>query len=198
MAVIFTEFTNVINTGEGQGELAMHAVVLNILHQQTSPYYTCQHVHSLVSGRGRGGGGRIKKKVMVFTQHASSAKPVTLEGGGGGGGGREHNKIFLILWDENVFHVWSLYRVQELCESRGGPPGLSVLMNLTVSMDVSNTELCLSTGHSLSLICQPTSEDMKLYIIIMIPLIINASNKGELCQCMSHCSCTSLKCGIRF
>ena len=27
-------------------------------------------------------------------------------------------------------------RVQELCESRGGRPGLSVLMNLTVSVDV--------------------------------------------------------------
>ena len=114
---------------------------------------------------------------------------------GGGGGG---DKIFLILWDENVFNIWSLYIVHELCESRDGSPGLSILMNLTVSMDVSNTELCLSTGHSLSLICQPTSEDMKLYIIMMIPLIINASNKGELCQCMSHCSCTSLKCGIQF
>ena len=28
------------------------------------------------------------------------------------------------------------YRVQELCESRGGRPGLSVLMSLTVSVDV--------------------------------------------------------------
>ena len=27
-------------------------------------------------------------------------------------------------------------RVQELCESRGGRPGLSVLMSLTVSVDV--------------------------------------------------------------
>ena len=27
---------------------------------------------------------------------------------------------------------------------------------------------CLGIGHSLSLICQPTSEDMKLYIIIII------------------------------
>ena len=26
---------------------------------------------------------------------------------------------------------------------------------------------CFGTGHSLSLICQPTSEDMKLYIIII-------------------------------
>ena len=28
------------------------------------------------------------------------------------------------------------HRVQELCESRGGRPGLSVLMSLTVSVDV--------------------------------------------------------------
>ena len=28
------------------------------------------------------------------------------------------------------------FRVQELCESRGGRPGLSVLMSLTVSVDV--------------------------------------------------------------
>ena len=30
----------------------------------------------------------------------------------------------------------SIFRVQELCESRGGRPGLSVLMSLTVSVDV--------------------------------------------------------------
>ena len=29
-----------------------------------------------------------------------------------------------------------LFTVQELCESRGGRPGLSVLMSLTVSVDV--------------------------------------------------------------
>ena len=29
-----------------------------------------------------------------------------------------------------------LSRVEELCESRGGRPGLSVLMSLTVSVDV--------------------------------------------------------------
>ena len=39
-------------------------------------------------------------------------------------------------------------------------------MSLMVSVDVNNTEPCLGTGHSLSLICQPTNEDMKLYIII--------------------------------
>ena len=30
----------------------------------------------------------------------------------------------------------SLHRAQELCESRGGHPGLPVLMSLTVSVDV--------------------------------------------------------------
>ena len=31
---------------------------------------------------------------------------------------------------------FSVFRVQELCESRGGRPGLSVLMSLMVSVDV--------------------------------------------------------------
>ena len=46
-------------------------------------------------------------------------------------------------------------RVQELCESRGGRPGLPVLMSLMVSVDLSNIEPCLRIGHSLSLIRQP-------------------------------------------
>ena len=33
-------------------------------------------------------------------------------------------------------HKRVLLRVQELCESRGGRPGLSVLMSLMVSVDV--------------------------------------------------------------
>ena len=37
--------------------------------------------------------------------------------------------MFIYLLDNRV-------RVQELCESRGGRPGLSVLMSLTVSADV--------------------------------------------------------------
>ena len=36
---------------------------------------------------------------------------------------------------ENSAHTSNL-RVQELCESRGGRPELSVLMTLTVSVDV--------------------------------------------------------------
>ena len=36
-----------------------------------------------------------------------------------------------------ISHLASVdVRVQELCESRGGRPGLSVLMSLTVSVDV--------------------------------------------------------------
>ena len=34
------------------------------------------------------------------------------------------------------FLLEKIFRVQELCESRGGRPGLSVLMSLTVSVDV--------------------------------------------------------------
>ena len=61
------------------------------------------------------------------------------------------------------------HRVQELCESRGGRPGLSVLMRLTVSVDVKqHWTMLIGIGHSLSLICQQTSEDMKLYIIITV------------------------------
>ena len=33
-------------------------------------------------------------------------------------------------------HSFKLIRVQELCESRGGRPVLSLLMSLTVSVDV--------------------------------------------------------------
>ena len=48
-------------------------------------------------------------------------------------------------------------------------------MSLTVSVDVSNIAPYFGIGHNLSLICQPTSEDMKLYFIIII-IIINIIN----------------------
>ena len=54
--------------------------------------------------------------------------------------------------------------VQELCESRGGRPGLSILTSLMVSVDLSNVEPCSRIGLSLSLICQPTSEDIKQHL----------------------------------
>ena len=58
--------------------------------------------------------------------------------------------------------------VQELCESRGGRPELSVLTSLLVSVDVnlfSYIEPCFSIGLSLSLICQLTSEDIKQHYL---------------------------------
>ena len=35
-----------------------------------------------------------------------------------------------------VLYIYGSVRVQELCESQGGRPGLSVLTSLTVSVDV--------------------------------------------------------------
>ena len=70
---------------------------------------------------------------------------------------------------------------QELCESRGGRPRLSVLTNLLVFVDVKTDEPCFGTGHNLSLICQLTSEDIKHQLII----IIGSPQKGivqELCE----------------
>ena len=49
--------------------------------------------------------------------------------------------------------------VQEPCENRGGRPGLSVLTSLLVSVDI---------GLSLSLICQPTSEDIKQHYLLTL------------------------------
>ena len=55
--------------------------------------------------------------------------------------------------------------VQQLCESRGGRPGLSVLTSLLVSVDVKlYIEPCFGIGLSLSLICQLISEDIKHYL----------------------------------
>jgi len=53
--------------------------------------------------------------------------------------------------------------VQELCENRGGHPGLSNLTSLKISVDVKKSyiEPCSYIGLSLSLICQPTSKDTK-------------------------------------
>ena len=58
--------------------------------------------------------------------------------------------------------------VQELCESRGGRPGLSVLTSLLVFVDVKFIEPCFGIGHNLSLICLMTSEDIKHQLIIII------------------------------
>ena len=52
-------------------------------------------------------------------------------------------------------------RVQELCESRGGRPGLSILTSLLASVDVKLYWTMLAIGLSLSLVCQPISAHIK-------------------------------------
>ena len=64
----------------------------------------------------------------------------------------------------NVYTLFFI--VQELCESRGGRPGLSVLTSLLVSVDVI-IEPCFGIGHNLSLIGQLISEDIKHHFIII-------------------------------
>ena len=58
-----------------------------------------------------------------------------------------------------ISHAPRVSIVQELCESRSGRPGLSVLTSLMVSVDVK--QYCSGIGPRLSLVCQPTSEDIK-------------------------------------
>ena len=68
----------------------------------------------------------------------------------------------------HVYLLTHLHIVQELCESRGGRPGLSVLTSLLVSVDVKlYIEPCFGIGLSLSLICQLPSEDIKHHFIII-------------------------------
>ena len=71
-------------------------------------------------------------------------------GWGVGGGGKPCACLVGATWDSidlvNVIQGWYIYIyiyigrvvviVQELCESRGGRPGLSVLTSLLVSVDV--------------------------------------------------------------
>ena len=58
-------------------------------------------------------------------------------------------------------------RVQELCESQGGHPGHSILKSLSVSVDVKQHWTMLRRWSLFVPNSQPTSEDMKLYIIII-------------------------------
>ena len=56
--------------------------------------------------------------------------------------------------------------VQELCESRGGRPGLSVLTSLLASVDIKLYWTMLRHWSQLvSNICQPTSEDIKQHYL---------------------------------
>ena len=54
--------------------------------------------------------------------------------GGWGGGGRGTEGVSKII--SSSLRTQHYIRVQELCESRGVRPGLSVLMSITVSVDV--------------------------------------------------------------
>ena len=58
-------------------------------------------------------------------------------GGGWVGGGGISSPPLLFLLSE-YYILCKTIIVQELCESRGGRPGLSVLTNLLVSVDVKN------------------------------------------------------------
>ena len=69
--------------------------------------------------------------------------------------------------------------VQELCESRGGRPGLSVLTSFLASVDVKIIEACFGIGLSLSLICQLTSEDIKHHFIIIVS-VFGRQMQGEI------------------
>ena len=68
--------------------------------------------------------------------------------------------------------------VQELCESRGDRPGLSVLTSLLVSVDVKLVKPCFGIGLSLSLIGQLTSEDIKHHFIIIIIIITKHTSQA--------------------
>ena len=88
-------------------------------------------------------------------------------------------------WGTDLFlEVRKFYcRVQELCESRDGRPELSVLTILTVSVDVKQYWTMLTIGLSLSLICQPTSEDIKHHlkegrrILCVLKIVCGWANK---------------------
>ena len=62
------------------------------------------------------------------------------------------------------------FRVQKLCESRGGHPGLPVLMSLMVSVDVK--QHCTMHLHWSQIVpnnyVNPTAEDIKLYISLSL------------------------------
>ena len=71
---------------------------------------------------------------------------------------------YLMILSQSCFQYCTFFIVQELFESRGGRPGLSVLTSL---LDFRYIEPCFGIGLSLSLICQLTSEDIKLHFIII-------------------------------
>ena len=67
----------------------------------------------------------------------------------------------MCIRDSLLCHGHTICKIifQELCESRGGRPGLSVLTSLLVSLGkLRIIEPCFGIGHNLSLICQLTSD----------------------------------------
>ena len=72
--------------------------------------------------------------------------------------------------------------VQELCESRGGHPRLSVLMSLLVSVDVKNYWTMFR--HWSQLVPQLTSEDIKHQLIIWVCVYIYMCTYACVCACV--------------
>ena len=105
------------------------------------------HLHGLAKGEQNS--AQYFKTVGVLSHHASlfQASPT-------------FSPFFFFLLSSICFIV------QELCESWGGRPGLSVLTNLLVSVDVKIYWTVLRHCHNLSLICQLTSEDIKQHFTI--------------------------------
>ena len=75
----------------------------------------------------------------------------------------------------HIIILSSKHIVQELRESRGGRPGLSILTSLLVSVDVKLYEPCFGIGLSLSLIRQLTSEDIKQHYLPCLLNIVSSS-----------------------
>ena len=65
-----------------------------------------------------------------------------------------NGEVFKILRERLIFIYFIFLRVQEPCESRGGRPGLPVLMSLMVSVDVKQIQLEFEHGrHSELMSC---------------------------------------------
>ena len=162
-------------------------------HKQKDHERMHTHAHTLLSLQGQFLGMfkivhwlHIKSSITIYnvpqeTKHTHTHLDLKLE----------RNTIKKYIKNKNKkMHTWFLYcnckECQELCGSRGGHPGLSVLTSLLVSVDVKNIESCFGIGLGLSLICQPTSEDIKQHYI---------PNTGRRRQCsISRCASVSAFC----
>ena len=65
------------------------------------------------------------------------------------------------VYKQSIVYLWTLNRVQELCESRGGRPGLPVLTSLVVSVDVKLYWTMLTHSSQLVPNMSTASEDIK-------------------------------------